>query len=584
MKRHRAYPTWMTDPRTHRRLAAILAADVVGYSRLMGVDEAGTLAALRTRWRDVLTPGVAAHKGRVVKVMGDGVLVEFGSAVDAVECAMAVQAGFASANEGKPADRQITLRIGINLGDVIVEGSDLYGDGVNIAARLEALAEPGGICISASVHDQVRGKVSAGFDALGPQALKNIAEPVPVFRVKAVATEAPPLALPEKPSIAVLPFTSMSADPEHEHFVDGLTEDLITDLSRNADLFVIARNSTFAYKGRSVDARQVARELGVRYLLEGSARRSGARVRINVQLIDSVGGGHLWAERFDSEMQDIFDLQDAVTARIVSELSGRLVAVPVRRRTTSIDAYDHCVRGRALITNGGGKPVVLLAAVARMESALALDPLYAEPHRWIAFSRLLCWVHNMETEGPHRALAVEHARTAVRLDPQDAANQWVMAWVLSYEHLIPETEQAFAKALALDPSNADAWATFADISAVLGKTGLALDAIRRAMRLEPHTPFFYYWFEGFILYCDRQYEAAARTVQRSEVFGTASHRILAAALAQLGRIDDAKRAGALYCASTPGFRISRWVALHSYGDAATIEHYAEGCRMAGLPE
>ena len=573
----------MTDPRTQRRLAAILAADVVGYSRMMGADEAGTLAALRSRWKDVLTPSVARHRGRVVKVMGDGVLVEFGSAVDAVECAVALQAGFASVNEGVAEDRRIVLRIGINLGDVIVEGSDLYGDGVNIAARLEGLAEPGGVCIAAAVHDHVRGKLAVGFDAMGPQVLKNIAGPVQVFRVRVNITPEP-LALPEKPSIAVLPFTSMSTDPEHEHFVDGLTEDLITDLSRNAGLFVIARNSTFAYKGRSVDVRQVARELGVRYLLEGSARRAGGRVRINVQLIDAIGGGHLWAERFDREMQDIFDLQDAVTARIVTELVGRLVVSPTRKRTSSIEAYDLCVRGRALITNGGGKSAVLHEAVVTMERALALDPAYAEPHRWIAFCRLLRWVHGMEAEHPHRSLAVEHARTAVALEPLDAANQWVLAWILSYENLIPETEQGFAKALALDPSNADAWATFADISAVQGKIDVALDAIRRALRLEPHTPFFYFWFEGFILYLNRDYEGAVKTLQRSEVFGTASHRILAAALAQLGRIDDARREAELYIASTPGFRISRWVAMHAYGDPATLAHYADGCRKAGLPE
>jgi TolB-like protein/class 3 adenylate cyclase/Flp pilus assembly protein TadD len=574
----------MTEPRTQRRLAAILAADVVGYSRLMQLDEAGTLAALQARWKDVLSPAVARHLGRVVKVMGDGVLVEFGSAVDAVECAVALQAGFFLANDGVPENRRVQLRIGINLGDVIVQGGDLYGDGVNIAARLEAIAEPGSVCISASVHDQVRGKVAADFDALGPQVLKNIADPVPVFLIRQTAPAVTPLALPAKPSIAILPFTGMSADPEHEHFVDGLTEDLITDLSRNAELFVIARNSTFAYKGRSVDARQIARELGVRYLLEGSARRAGGRIRINVQLIDAIGGGHLWAERFDREIGDIFDLQDAVTARIVTELVGHLVAAPSRQRTSSIEAYDLCVRGRALITNGGGKPAVLHEAVVTMERALALDPAYAEPHRWIAFCRLLRWVHGMEAEHPHRALAVEHARTAVRLDPLDAANLWVMAWILSYENLIPETEQAFAKALELDPNNADAWATFADISAVQGKIEVALDAIRRALRLEPHTPFFYFWFEGFILYLNSDYEAAVKTTQRSEVFGTASHRILAAALAQLGRIDEARREAAMYMESTPGFRISRWVALHSYGDPAILAHYADGCRKAGLPE
>ena len=573
----------MTDPREQRRLAAILAADVVGYSRLMGVDEAGTLAALRTRWKDVLTPSVARHRGRVVKVMGDGVLVEFGSAVDAVECAVALQAGFALVNEGVGEDRRIVLRIGINLGDVIVEGGDIYGDGVNIAARLEALAEPGGICVSAAVHDQVRGKLAVGFDALGPQVLKNIAAPVQLFRVRLNKTPEP-LALPEKPSIAVLPFTSMSTDPEHEHFVDGLTEDLITDLSRNAGLFVIARNSTFAYKGRSVDVRQVARELGVRYLLEGSARRAGGRVRINVQLIDAVGGGHLWAERFDREMQDIFDLQDAVTARIVTELVGRLVASPARRRTTSIDAYDLCVRGRALISNGGGNPAMLHEGVMTLERALALDPSYAEPHRWIAYGRLSRWVHGMEPEDPHRALAVEHCRTAVRLDPNDAGNHWVMGYVLSYEHLIPEFERAFATALELDPNNADAWIAFADISAVQGKAASALDGMERAMRLEPHPPSFYYWMQGFVLYCNRQYEAVVSTLRRPEVYGSGSRRILAAALAQLGQIDEARREGALFCAMTPGFRISKWVAMHAYGDPAALAHYADGCRKAGLPE
>ncbi|MBL9046981.1 MAG: adenylate/guanylate cyclase domain-containing protein [Tabrizicola sp.] len=573
----------MTETRDQRRLAAILAADVVGYSRLVGLDEGGTLAALRGRWRDVLTPAVTRHSGRVVKVMGDGVLVEFGSAVDAVECALALQAGFAAANGGAAEDRHILLRIGVNLGDIVVQGNDIFGEGVNIAARLEGLAEPGGICVSAKVHAEVQGKLVCTFEAMGPQALKNIAGPVQVYRVYPKVEAQLPV-LPEKPSIAVLPFTSMSADADHAYFVDGLTEDLITDLSRNPDLFVIARNSTFAYKGRSVDVRQIARELGVRYLLEGSARRSGGRVRINAQLIDAIGGGHLWAERFDSEMQDIFDLQDAVTTRIVRELSGRLAKVPSRRRTTSIEAYDFCVRGRALITNGGGKPAVLLAAVGMMERALALDPTYAEAHRWIAFCRLLCWVHNMEPEGPHRVTAVEHARKAVEFDPLDAANQWVLAWVLSYEHLIPETEAAFARSLAMDPSSADAWATFADISAVLGRTGVALDAIRRAIRLEPHTPFFYYWFEGFILYCDRQYEAAARSVQRAEVFGTASHRILAAALAQLGRVDEARQEAAFYMAATPGFRIGRWLTLHAYGDRETLDHYADGCRKAGLPE
>ena len=288
----------MAENRVQRRLAAILAADVVGYSSLMEQDEAGTLAAVRTRRKHVLEPLVGSHQGRIFKFIGDGVLLEFGSAVDAVQCAIELQAAMAAANDELPPDRSIVLRIGINIGDVIVEGRDLYGDGVNIAARLESLAEPGGICVSHGVYEQVRRKLACELDDLGLQAVKNMAEPVHVYRVRprlaAQEAERPagePLPLPAKPSIAVLPFTNMGSDPEQGSFTDGLTEDLITDLSRNTELFVIARNSTFAYKDRSIDVRRIARHLGVRYLLEGSARRSAGRVRINVQLIDAVAGG-----------------------------------------------------------------------------------------------------------------------------------------------------------------------------------------------------------------------------------------------------------------------------------------------------
>lgn len=297
----------MAEERAQRRLAAILAADVVGYSRLMEADEAGTLAALKVRRKEVLEPLMAKRQGRVFKVTGDGVLVEFGSAVNAVQCAVDLQQKFASANADVPEDRHIVLRIGVNLGDVIVEGNDLYGDGVIVATQLQALAEPGGICISASVHDQVKRKLETNFEDMGLKTIKNMVDPVQVYRIHMDASakqrhenaEPAILRLPTTPSIAILPFTNMSNDPEHEFFADGLTEDLITDLSQVAGLFVIARNSSFAYKGKSVDVRSIARNLGVRYVLEGSARRATGRVRINVQLIDAIGGGHLWAERFD---------------------------------------------------------------------------------------------------------------------------------------------------------------------------------------------------------------------------------------------------------------------------------------------
>lgn len=574
----------MAEETALRRLAAILAADVVGYSRLMEANEERTLAAFRVHRLAVFDPTVAKHGGRIFKLMGDGFLVEFGSVVNAARCAVEIQAAMVERNASVPDDQRMVLRIGVNLGDVMVDGDDLHGDGVNVAARLEGLADPGGICISANVHDQVRRRMEAGFDDLGPQVLKNIAEPLRVFRIRMAGAGPVALALPDKPSIAVLPFTNMSSDAEYEFFVDGLTEDLITDISRHPGLFVIARNSVFAYKGRAMDMRQIARELGVRYLLEGSARRAGGRVRINVQLIDSMGGGHIWAERFDREIEDIFDLQDAVTARIAKELVGHLIVSPLRRRTSSIEAYDLCVRGRALISNGPGNPVTQAEGAMAMERALALDPKYAEPHRWIAFSHLSRWVHSMEPEDKHRALAVEHSRAAVRLDPNDAGNHWIMAYVLSYEHLVPEFERAFAKALELDPNNADAWIAFADICAVQGKALAALDAMERAIRLEPYPPGFYYWIQGFVLYCDRQYEAAISTLRRTEVYGGVGHRTLAAALAQLGDTDEALREGALFCAKTPEFRIGRWLAMHAYGDATTLAHFADGCRKAGLPE
>ncbi len=375
----------MTDDRAQRRLAAILAADVVGYSRLVELDEAGTIEALKQRRETVLQPLVAEHHGRVVKLMGDGVLLEFASAVNAVACAVEWQKRMAAANDGISEARRIVWRIGINLGDVIAEGGDLYGDGVNVAARLENSAQPGGVLVSGSVFEQVKRKLPFRFDDLGAQAMKNIAEPVHVYRVR-LTPEVPvreALQLPAKPSIAVLPFLSMGGDPEQSSFADGLTEDLITDLSRNAGLFVIARNSAFAYKDKPADARQIAHDLGVRYLLEGSARRAAGRVRINAQLIDAVGGGHLWAERFDRSVEDVFAVQDEVTARIVEALVGQLTEPPARNRPKNMKAYDLCVHARRLDEES---PQASREAHLLLQQAIALDPEFAEAHRLLALN------------------------------------------------------------------------------------------------------------------------------------------------------------------------------------------------------
>ena len=331
-----------------RRLAAILAADIVGYSRLMGENETGTLQTLKRLRAEIIDPKIDEHKGRVFKTTGDGILAEFPSVLNAVACAADIQRGLQARNSDLPADKVITLRIGVNLGDVIVDEEDIFGDGVNVAARLEGLAMPGGVAVSAAVCEQIGNRLDLRFEDMGEHELKNIDRLVRVFKVeidRPPSPERPVPALPSRPSIAVLPFVNMSTDSEQEYFVDGLTEDLITDLSRNAGLFVIARNSTFAYKGKAFNARTIARDLGVRYLLEGSARRSSGRVRVNVQLIDSVEGGHVWAERFDRGLDDIFAVQDEVTAKIVEALVGRLMAPPPRNRPKNLEAYDLCVRG-----------------------------------------------------------------------------------------------------------------------------------------------------------------------------------------------------------------------------------------------
>ena len=576
----------MTEKRAQRRLAAILAADVVGYSRLMEQDEAGTLAALKARRNEVLVPTVAQHNGRVVKLMGDGVLVEFGSAVDAVQCAVELQKAFTGANQGVPEDQRIALRIGINLGDVIVEGSDLYGDGVNVAARLEGLAEPGRIYVSGSVYEQVKRKLPSSFDELGSHTVKNITDPVHVYRVRTQSTGpvvAVPqaLPLPTKPSLAVLPFTNMSTDPEHEPFADGLTEDLITDLSRNGGLFVIARNSTFAYKGKSVDVRRIAGELGVRYVLEGSARRAAGRVRINVQLIDAIGGGHMWAERFDRNLEDIFAVQDEVTAKIVEALVGRLVAAPTRNRPKSLEAYDLCVRARILTEIS---PQASQEAYLLLRQALEFDPDYAEAHRRLALNLLFGWVHWGEPMDPNRHLSMEAAEKAVALDPNDAGNHTILAYMLAYERRWAESEKAFAVALQLDPNNADAWALLSDVNSLGGRPLEGIDQIDRALRLNPQPDCWYYLLLGQAQYAAHQYEAAVETLRKEETYRTMSRRHLAASLAQLGRLDEARREGKMFMLNSPRFTISHWAATQPCRDEATLAHFVDGYRKAGLPE
>ncbi|WP_172221605.1 winged helix-turn-helix domain-containing tetratricopeptide repeat protein [Mesorhizobium sp. NZP2077] len=390
-----------------------------------------------------------------------------------------------------------------------------------------------------------------------------------------------PLPLPDKPSIAVLPFVNLSNDPEQEAFADGLTEDLITDLSRAPGLFVIARNSTFAYKGKAMDVRAIAEELGVRYLLEGSARRAAGRVRINAQLVDAMSGEHLWAERFDRGLDDIFAVQDEATAKIVEALLGRLRAPPPRNRPNNLEAYDLCVRARKLIDDS---PQTAREAHLMLTRALALDPDYAEAHRWLAMNHWMGWVHWGEPVEPNRRMALQLARKAVAIDPNDAGCRWVLGNLLAYEHDFEEADAEFARAFELDPNEADAWATLADITTLAGRVDEGLEQIRKAFRLNPFPASWYYLTLGQAQYAARDYEAAVETLRRDETYRTSSRRFLAASLAQLGRLEEARAEVELFLVGNPHFTTSHWVWTEPFRDAAMFEHFVDGFRKAGLPE
>lgn len=390
-----------------------------------------------------------------------------------------------------------------------------------------------------------------------------------------------PLPLPDKPSIAVLPFVSPGNDPEQNSFADGLTEDLITDLSRHSGLFVIARNSVFAYKGKAMDVRAIAEDLGVRYLLEGSARRAARRVRVNAQLVDAASGEHLWAERFDRGLEDIFAVQDEVTARIVEALLGRLSVLPPRHRARNIEAYDLCVRARKLMDD---VPQAAQEAHLMLTRAVALDPDYAEAYRWLAMNHWMGWVHAGGPTEASRSAALELARKAVTIDPNDAGCRWVLAYLLAYERSFAEADAEFERAIRLDPNEADAWAALSDIAVLAGRVGKGLEHIRRALRLNPFPASWYYLVLGQAQYASADYEAAVETLRRDETYGTSSRRFLAASLAQLGRLDEARAEAELFLVANPRFTIRHWAATEPFRDAATLQHFVDGYRKAGFPE
>jgi TolB-like protein len=583
-----------------RRLAAILAADVAGYSRLMGADEEGTLERLKALRHELFDPKIAEHHGRIVKTTGDGMLVEFASVVDAVRCAVAVQQAMPERNTSVAADSRIELRIGINLGDVIVEGDDLYGDGVNIAARIEALADAGGVFVSNTVHDQVRDRLPFVFEDLGEQQVKNIARPVRVYRVRntVAATQilaAPALPLPDKPSIAVLPFQNMTGDTEQDYFVDGVVEEITTAISRLPWLFVIARNSSFTYKGRAVDVKQVARDLGVRYVLEGSVRKAGNRVRITGQLIDAASGNHIWADRFDGALDDIFELQDQVASGVVGAIEPKLRSAEIdraiRKPTDSLDAYDSYLR--ALAEFRKWTPEGWRDAIDLLRRALTIDPSYAPAAGLFAWCRVLQLTNRAMSSNWEEDLAegVRFARRAIEAGGEDPDALWMGGWTILTLGVDRATGlSAIEHALRLNPNSALAWCFFGWAQGFHSRLAPAVEALERAMRLSPLDPLRWVFYGGLA----HAHFGAGRCEEAIEWADRALHAqprmpfvvaIKAAACAHLGRVDDAGACVRRFCELRPGETIGNLRA--TLGGAHSPEFlavYIEGLRKAGLPE
>ena len=576
----------MTEIRVQRRLAAIVVADVVGYSRLMEADEAGTLAALKQRRTGILEPVVREHGGRVVKLMGDGVLIEFASAVNAVEAALELQEKFAAVNAPMPETRRIALRIGINLGDVIGEGSDIYGDGVNIAARLEALAEPGSLCISAKVHDEVRGKVDAAFADMGERQLKNIAMPVRAFRSTGGAAEATARQAPlGNPAIAVLPFANLG-DPEQQFFSDGLTEDIITELSRFRHLRVVARNSSFRYRGNDLDMIRVGRELGVAYLVEGSVRRMGTRIRIAAQLIDARTGHHLWAEKFDRDQNDLFAVQDELVRTIVATLTGRLQAAGIetarRKPPASLAAHECVLRADA---SPYSDAVALAEARLLLEMAIKLDPGYARAYALLAINIEFEWGFVLSAPDELLDRALDLAKKAVALDDDDSVCHAALFGAYLNRRAHDLAAYHCRKALDLNPNRPTLLASWGFLCSYVGKAAEGIDYYRQARELDPHFEPSWYWsWLGLTYFTARRYDEAIDTIGRSARIPFFAHARLAACHAHMNRDTEARHHAAETLRLNPSFTIARWMTREPFKFDADRQHLIKGLRRAGLPE
>jgi len=587
----------MDVPGPERRLAAVLAADMVGYSRLMEVDERGTLARLKTHRLELIDPAIAKNHGRIIKTTGDGMLVEFRSVADAVQCAAEVQRRMARRNADVSPARWMQFRIGVNLGDVIVEDNDIFGDGVNVAARLEVLAEPGGICVSGAVRDQLGDRLEdIAFEDLGEQSVKNITRPIRVFRVR---LDPDPKAAPEaekdagtaatiskRPSIAVLPLVNMSGDPEQEFFADGLTEDIITELSRFRDLLVISRNSTFVHKGKAVKVQEVAREFGVDFVLEGSVRKAGDRIRVTVQLIDAETDRHVWAERYDRELEDIFAIQDEMTRAIVATLPGRVEAAThdraKRKHTDNMAAYECVLAARVLHHRSMREDNV--EAQRLLDRAVTLDPNYAHAHAWKACVVGQSWIYGWcaDNEAALQQVAAE-LEIALALDDNDSDVHRILAALNLTRKDHDKAAYHQERALALNPNYDLVVVQQGELLTWLGRPEEGIDWIKKAMRLNPYHPERFWNHLGRACYCAEKYAEAAAAFSRITRPDHSHHAFLAATFAQMGNAIAAAAHAAEVLKREPSFSVAAYLATQHYKLDSDRQRHEAGLLGAGLP-
>jgi TolB-like protein/class 3 adenylate cyclase/Flp pilus assembly protein TadD len=587
----------VAEERADRRLAAIVALDIAGYSQLMGANEEGTLRQLKAHRKELVDPKIVEHRGRIVKTTGDGMLVEFVSVVDAVRCSAEIQRGMVDRNAAVPAESRIEFRIGINVGDIISDGGDIYGDGVNLAARLEALAEPGGIYVSRVVRDQVRDKLTFAFDDLGEQIVKNIAHPVGVHRVHlgenvghggTVVSGARDQSAVDRPSVAVLPFVNMSGDAEQEYFADGIAEDIITGLSKLRWFFVIARNSSFVYKGKAVEVTRVARELRVRYVLEGSVRKGGDRVRITAQLIDASTGNHIWADRYDGRLTDIFSLQDEITRKVIAAIEPKLLeAEAIRtqdRSPENLGAWDMLIRANSLfwrVTRSEGE-----AAITILRRAVGRFPDYGPAHSKLAFMLLVSGYLGWNFMEPQTAEAARLAARALELDDSDPWAHLALGYVAFTMRRTEEAAEEFQRAIDLNPNFAAAHGYLGWALALAGRSDQAITHLEEAIRMSPHDPqnaLFNVGLAAAHFLAGRYTEAVAfgrKAIQQRHGF-TGGHRIYVASLAQAGQVEAARAALAQLKEVQPEISIA-WIEKYvPYTDAQMVK-FLDGMRKAGL--